>query len=87
MISEITLYTRLECCLCEEMKEVVRRVAGEFSLSVNETDVDTSDELRRLYGSEVPVLFINGRKAFKYRVTAADLKERLRREAHPIRKV
>lgn len=87
MISEITLYTRRECCLCEEMKEVVRRVAGEFSLSVNETDVDTSDELRRLYGDEVPVLFINGRKAFKYRVTAADLKERLRREAHPIRKV
>lgn len=83
MSCELTLYTRRECCLCEEMKEVVRRVAAEFSLSVRETDVDTSDELRRLHGSEVPVLFINGRKAFKYRVTEEELKKRLFKEAVP----
>jgi len=28
----------------------------------------------------VPVLLVNGRKAFKYRVDAAALRERLRRE-------
>ncbi len=86
MICEITLYTRKDCCLCDEMKEVVRQVAGEFFLNVKEMDVDSSAELRRLHGDEVPVLFINGRKAFKYRVTGAELKERLRREADPIRK-
>jgi len=87
VICEITLYTRKDCCLCDEMKEAVRQVAGEFSLSVIEVDVDSSAELQRRYGDEVPVLFINGRKAFKVRVTEEDLKERLRREAHPIRKV
>jgi glutaredoxin len=81
MSCEITLYTRRDCCLCEEMKEVVWRVAAELSLSVRETDVDTSDELQRTYGGEVPVLFINGRKAFKYRVTEEELKKRLLREA------
>ena len=30
--------------------------------------------------NEVPVLFINGRKAFKYRVTEAELKKGLRRK-------
>jgi len=83
MSCEITLYTRGDCCLCEEMKEVVRRVAAEFSLRVSETDIDISDDLRRLYGSEVPVLFINGRKAFKYRVTEEELKKRLLREMDP----
>ena len=81
MICDITLYTRKDCCLCDEMKEAVRRLAGEFPMNVIEVDVDSSAELRRLHGDEVPVLFINGRKAFKYRVTANDLKKRLRKEA------
>ena len=41
-------------------------------------DVDGSPELREKYGEEVPVLFIDGRKAFKYRVTEMELKKRLR---------
>jgi len=81
VICDITLYTRKDCCLCDEMKEAVRRLAGEFPMNVIEVDVDSSAELRRLHGDEVPVLFINGRKAFKYRVTANDLKKRLRKEA------
>ena len=81
MICDITLYTRKDCCLCDEMKEAVRRLAGEFPMNVIEVDVDSSAELRRLHGDEVPVLFINGRKAFKVRVTEEELKKRLRKEA------
>jgi Glutaredoxin-like domain (DUF836) len=62
------------------MKEVVRRVAQSFALTVQESDVDSSAELREQYGTEVPVLLINGRKAFKYRVTAKELESRLRKE-------
>ena len=78
---EILLYTRKGCCLCEEMKEVIRKVAGEISFEMKEIDVDTAPDLQEKYGSEVPVLFINGRKAFKYRVTARELKKRLKKEA------
>lgn len=79
---EILLYTRKDCCLCEEMKEVIRKVAGEkISFEMKEIDVDTAPDLQEKYGSEVPVLFINGRKAFKYRVTARELKKRLKKEA------
>ena len=59
------------------MKAAVREVAGSISLCVEEIDVDSADELKERYGSEVPVLFINGRKAFKYRVTVEELKNRL----------
>ena len=78
---EILLYTRKGCCLCKEMKEVIRKVAGEISFEMKEIDVDTAPDLQEKYGSEVPVLFINGRKAFKYRVTARELKKRLKKEA------
>lgn len=76
---EILLYTRKGCCLCEEMKEVIRKVAGEISFEMKEIDVDTAPDLREKYGSEVPVLFINGRKAFKYRVREEELRKRLKR--------
>jgi len=41
-----------------------------------EVDVDSDPEIRRLYTDEVPVVFIDGRKAFKYRL---DEKEFLRK--------
>jgi len=77
---QIRLYTRRDCCLCEEMKGVVRDVAEEVPLEVEEVDVDSEPDLREKFGAEVPVLFIDGRKAFKYRVGARELKKKLRQQ-------
>jgi len=77
MMTQILIYTRRGCCLCEEMKKVVHEVAKRYPLSVEEVDVDGSPDLRQEYTHQVPVLFINGRKAFKYRVTARELVARL----------
>jgi len=78
MKRKLTLYSRKDCCLCEEMKAVIGEVALELSLDIEEIDVDSSSTLREKYGYEVPVLFIGGRKAFKYRVTARELSKRMR---------
>jgi glutaredoxin len=77
MTIEIVIYVRKDCCLCEEMKEVIAPIVKRHPVRIHEIDVDTSGELQEKFGSEVPVLFINGRKAFKYRVTAKDLQKRL----------
>lgn len=62
------------------MKEVVQSVAEEMPLEMEEIDVDSGPGLAEEYGDEVPVLFIDGRKAFKYRVTIGELKRRLKKE-------
>jgi glutaredoxin len=80
MKTTLILYTRKDCCLCEEMKEIVRRVAQRRALTIQELEVDSSAELQAQYGNEVPVLLINGRKAFKYRLTVKELESRLRKE-------
>lgn len=80
MTRQIRLYTRRDCCLCEEMKGVVRDVAEEIPLEVEEVDVDSGPDLMEKFGGEVPVLFIDGRKAFKYRVAARELKKKLRQQ-------
>ena len=76
----VTLYTRTDCHLCEDMRAVVDRVGRSIPLTIDGVDVDTDPELAATYGAEVPVLCVNGRKAFKYRVDERDLRARLARE-------
>lgn len=81
MNHRLTLYSRKDCCLCDEMKSVIAVVAVRTPMEVEVVDVDGSDELREKFGNHVPVLFIDGRRAFKYRVTAKELNKRLGRGA------
>jgi glutaredoxin len=60
------------------MKTAIRQVAERTAVDVEEIDIDSSADLKQKYGQEVPVLFINGRKAFKYRLTARQLTARLK---------
>jgi len=59
------------------MKAVIGEVASKLAFELEEIDVDTSAELQKHYGEQVPVLFIDGRRAFKFRVTAKQLAQRL----------
>jgi hypothetical protein len=43
--------------------------------------IDNRPDLESQFGLEVPVLFVNGRKAFKYRCSSKELHQRLLREA------
>lgn len=74
---KITLYTRAGCCLCEDAKRVLEAVRGQASFDLDEIDIDNNAELRRAYNDEVPVIAINGSKAFKYRVTEQELLKKL----------
>lgn len=78
MRHRLVLYSRVDCCLCDEMKNVIRQLAERTPLEIEEIDIDSSAHLKQKYGEEVPVLFINGRKAFKYQVTARQLAARLK---------
>jgi len=73
----LTLYTKAECSLCEEMAAVVGAVGAEVPLQVTAVDIADDPALLRRFGHEVPVLFVDGRKAFKYRVAAGSLRRRI----------
>jgi glutaredoxin len=79
MNHKLILYSRQDCCLCDEMKAVIRAAALKVPLDLEEIDTDASTELREKFGDEAPVLFIDGRKAFKYRVTERELAKCLRK--------
>ena len=78
---ELTLYTRRDCELCREMEAVIDEVLARIPARVERVEIDGKADLEARFGLEVPVLFVNQRKAFKYRCTARELKKRLDREA------
>lgn len=86
MRPKLTLYSRKNCCLCDEMKNVLRQVGEKVSIDLTEVDVDSAPELQLKFSDEVPVLFIDGRKAFKYRVAAAELNSALRKRTGSLSK-
>jgi glutaredoxin len=77
---EITLYSRPGCHLCEVMRDVALPIAREAGATFEEVDVDADPATAEKYDLEVPVLCVNGEKAFSIRVTPELLRERLRRE-------
>jgi glutaredoxin len=74
---EVILYSRKGCHLCEIVKESLAKLQKHGRFTWREIDVDANAEARRLYNDEVPVVFINGRKAFKYRMDEQDFLRKL----------
>ena len=73
----VTLYTRVGCHLCDEAKKVLDRAGARANFELEVLDIDRDPELRRLYNEEVPVIAIDGVKAFKYRVAEAEFLKKL----------
>jgi hypothetical protein len=78
---QILIYTRAECGLCREMEEIAEQTARGVGAQVERIEIDGRADLEEQFGLEVPVMFVNGRKAFKYRCSARELRRRLEREA------
>lgn len=73
---KVTLYTRAGCCLCDDAKRVLDAARRQAVFDYDEIDIDTDEALRREYNDDIPVISIDGRRAFKYRV---ELREFLRK--------
>ena len=76
-VGEVIVYSRKGCHLCEIVKESLVKLHKRGGFNWREIDVDSNAEVRRLYNDEVPVVFINGRKAFKYRMDEQEFLRKL----------
>ena len=65
---KLTLYGAKECCLCHDAKEVLDRVRKSMAFELEMVDISGDHELVERYGTEIPVLCINGVKVFRYRI-------------------
>jgi len=76
---QIEVYSRPGCHLCDEAKTAIERVQSRFNFALRIINIETDPELEKAYGEQIPVVFINGNKAFKYRVDEVELEEKVKR--------
>jgi glutaredoxin len=79
----VEIYSRPGCHLCDEMKSALERarLGIDVDIELSEVDVSRDEALEARYGWDIPLLFVNGRKAFKYRATEDEIRRRLLRES------
>ena len=77
MKPRVTLYTRVGCCLCVDAKQVIEAAGRRAAFDYEEIDIDSDPGLVRQYNDEIPVVTINGRKAFKYRIEINEFLKKL----------
>jgi hypothetical protein len=76
----LTLLTRPECGLCEDMLAELRILSLRVSLpDLAVIDVDSDPELQRRYGLKIPVLLLDSVPVCAHRLDAAELQRLLRR--------
>ena len=81
MKANVTFYTRPGCHLCEEAKAEILAAGCRHEYVLQEVNIETDPVLEEQYGWEIPVIVINGVKAFKYRLTTDEFRRKLRRLA------
>lgn len=65
--SRLVIYSREECHLCDDAKEVLARYS-DLLPEIEEVDIDDDPQLKELYGTSVPVVEIDGQVRFRGRV-------------------
>ena len=75
----IEILTKRDCCLCDDIKEVVNRVLSDYPAKLVMTDIESDPTLYEKFKERIPVLKINGIESFVYKTNETTLRHKLDR--------
>ena len=76
----VEVYGKRDCCLCDDVKATLLKVRRDIPFDLHEIDIESTPELYATCAERIPLVLVNGRIAFKFRVQEAALRRRLGRE-------
>jgi glutaredoxin len=76
---KVRVYSKRECHLCDVAKEVLARVARKYPLQIEDIDIEKNPADLLAYQYEIPVVFLEDQKLFKFRVDETKLVRAIRR--------
>jgi glutaredoxin len=78
---DVVLFTKPGCCLCDTVKAQLKELRTQQTFDLREVNILEDSAAYAKFNEEIPVVFIDGHKAFKYHL---DEKAFLRRlQARP----
>ena len=76
-MTQVTLYGKPGCCLCDEARAEVEAARAEAEFELTEVDVSVDPRLWSAFGERIPVVAIDGEEAFELHVERSELLRRL----------
>jgi glutaredoxin len=82
---EIVLYSKPDCCLCDEVKAQLARLRRAVPFDLREVNILEDPRAYEQFNEEIPVVFVNGKKAFKYHLNENEFLRRIEKLRSPKR--
>ena len=76
-VSEVTVYVRDGCHLCDEALAVLGRIRAELPFALRTQDIEADDALLKAYLERIPVIVLDGEELYDFFVDEPDLRARL----------
>lgn len=78
-IVRIEMFSRPGCHLCDDAAEVIRRMQRRFAFRFDVINIESDPDLEARFGGRIPVVHIDGRPMFQYRVDPDALEKEVER--------
>jgi glutaredoxin len=79
----VTIYSKKDCHLCDIARETLLKVQQKLPFSLNEIDIEKDKTAFEKYKYLIPVIEIDGEKAFNYKVDENELEKVLKLKSQP----
>jgi len=73
----LTLYTKPDCCLCDDAAATLARVRDRVPFDLDVVDIGPDPQLQARYGERIPVVLVDGEPAFELEVDEHALEQLL----------
>jgi glutaredoxin len=74
---EVTVYGAPDCSLCDDAKAVLEPAAARLGFLLRSVDITSDPELEARHRTSIPVVEIDGERAFVYHVSPRILERRI----------
>ena len=73
----IEILTKKDCCLCDEIKEIVNKVLPDYPAKLIITDIESDPILYEKFKERIPILKINDIESFVFKAHETSLRRKL----------
>lgn len=72
---QVVFYSKPGCCLCDDARDLLDDLAGEFTLDIEEINILTDPSLYDRYKNEIPLIVVDGSFTVGGRIRREDLSD------------
>jgi hypothetical protein len=76
---ELTLYSKPDCHLCEEMEQELQKAARGMAVRVTRVDISKDADLEKKYSMEIPLLTFGGERLARHKADERTLAAKLKK--------